>query len=306
MRLQSESEPTGDMSSVRSAGEEPLASAPRQPVGARDRSVLAGVIETKLVAPLVRPGTVARGELLDRLAVAKAMPVLGIFAPAGYGKTTLLAQFVAREQRGVAWVSLDDGDNDPVLLLLHVAAAVDGVFSLAPALFAMLSSSGPFEPSVIYRVCSVLSTAPEHVLVLDDVHLVSGPFSCDAIAALALHVGPASQLVLSGRGSERLPLARLRASGRLLEISAADLALDADETRGVLEHAGVRVSADDVAQLSRRTEGWAIGVYLAALSLGGSATIQDALAAFTGKDRYVVDYVRSEFLEGLGPADVVS
>ncbi len=264
----------------------------------------AGVIETKLVAPPVRPGTVGRDELLDRLTVAKETPVLGIFAPAGYGKTTFLAQLVARQQGDVAWVSVDEGDNDPVVLLLHVVAAVDGVVSLSPALFAMLSSPGPFEPSVIYRVCSALSTAHEHVLVLDDVHLVSAPFSRDAIAALALHVGPASQLVLSGRGSEGLPMARLRAAGRLLEISAADLALDDNETRAVLEHAGVSASAADAAQLSRRTEGWAIGVYLAALSLGGSATIQDALAAFTGKDRYVVDYVRSEFLEGLGPEDV--
>ena len=293
----------GDASSVRSAGEEQLASASSDPVGVRGRA-LPGVIETKLVTPAVRPGTVARGELLDRLTVAKAMPVLGIFAPAGFGKTTLLAQLVAREQRAVAWVSVDEGDNDPVVLLLHVAAAVDGVFSLAPALFAMLSSPGPFEPSVIYRVCSALSTAPEHVLVLDDVHLVSGQFSSDAIAALALHVGPASQLVLSGRGSEGLPMARLRASGRLLEIGAADLALDEDETRGVLEHAGVSASDDDVAHISTRTEGWAIGVYLAALSLGASATINDAIARFTGEDRYVVDYVRSEFLAGLTPADV--
>jgi LuxR family maltose regulon positive regulatory protein len=280
-----------------------LASAAPGAVLTSDRPVPAGVIETKLVPPPVRPGTVARGELLERLAGAVASSVVGIFAPAGYGKTTLLAQLIAREQRPVAWVSLDEGDNDPVVLLLHVAVAVDRALSLTPELFAALASPGPFEPGVIYRVCSELSTVSEHLLVLDDVHLVSGSFSCDAIAALALHVRGGSQIVLSGRGSEGLPVARLRAAG-LLEIGTVDLAFDEAETRAVLDHAGVSGSPDDASLLAVRTEGWAIGVYLAALSLSARATMTDALAAFSGEDRYVVDYVRAEFLAVLGPADV--
>jgi LuxR family transcriptional regulator, maltose regulon positive regulatory protein len=284
--------------------DEALASAPRGSVLARDRAVPAGVIETKLVPPPVRPGTVARGELLDRLIGATASSVVAIFAPAGYGKTTLLAQSIAREQRPVAWVSVDEGDNDPVVLLLHVAVAVDRAVALPPALFAMLASPGPFEPSLIYRMCSELSMLSEHVLMLDDVHLVSGSFSRDVIATLALRVGQGSQVVLSGRGSDGLPIARLRAAGRLLEIGAADLALDEAETRAVLEHAGVSASPDDASLLVGRTEGWAIGVYLAALSLSARTTINDALAAFTGEDRYVVDYIRSEFLAGLASPDV--
>ena len=262
------------------------------------------MIGTKLIPPALRSGTVVRGELLDRLTAAKGSSVVGISAPAGYGKTTLLAQSIAREQRPVAWVSLDPGDNDPVVLLSHVAVAVDRLLPLTPALFAMLSSPGTFEPSTIQRVCAELSALPEHVLILDDVQLVSGSFSRDAIAALALSVGEGSQTVLSGRSVEGLPIARLRATGRLLEIGAADLALDAAETRGVLEHAGVSVSDDDSALLARRTEGWAIAVYLAALSLDARAKGDDALTAFTGEDRYVVDYVRSEFLADLAPADV--
>jgi LuxR family maltose regulon positive regulatory protein len=279
------------------------ASAPPGSVLVRGRAVPAGVIETKLVPPPVRPGTVARGELLDRLAGAGESSVVGIFAPAGYGKTTLLAQLIAREQRPVAWVSLDEGDNDPVVLLLHVAVAVDRALSLTSELFAVLASPGPFEPGVIFRVCSELSMASEHLLVLDDVHLVSGSVSRDAIAALALHVGPGSQIVLSGRGSEGLPVARLRAAG-LLEIGVADLALDEAETGAVLARSGVPRSRDDALLLAVRTEGWAIGVYLAALSLSASTSMSDALAAFSGEDRYVVDYVRSEFLEGLAPLDV--
>jgi LuxR family transcriptional regulator, maltose regulon positive regulatory protein len=264
----------------------------------------AGVIETKLVPPLVRSGIVARGELLERLAGAPASSVVGIFAPAGYGKTTLLAQLIAREQRPVAWVSLDPGDNDPVVLLLHAAVAVDRVLPLTSELFATLASPGPFEPGLIHRVCSELSRLPAYMLVLDDVHLVSGSFSRDAIAALALHVGPGSQIVLSGRGSEGLPITRLRAERRLWEIGAVDLALDEAETRAVLAHAGVSGSPDDASLLAGRTEGWAIGVYLAALSLNARTTMTDALAAFTGEDRYVVDYVRSEFLAGLAASDV--
>ena len=128
--------------------------------------------------------------------------------------------------------------------------------------------------------------------------------SRDAIAALALHVAEGSQVVLSGRSSDGLPIARLRAAGRLFEIGAGDLALDEAETRAVLEHAGVSVDGDDAALLAGRTEGWAIAVYLAALSLSDSGTMSDALAAFSGEDRYVVDYVRSEFLERLAPRDV--
>jgi LuxR family maltose regulon positive regulatory protein len=284
--------------------DEALALAAPQSVPGRGRATPAGVIETKLVPPPVRPGTVARSELLDRLAGAVASSVVGIFAPAGYGKTTLLAQLIAREQRPVAWVSLDEGDNDPVLLLLHVVVAVDRVVGLTPAVFGMLASPGPFEPGLMYRVCSELSVASEHVLVLDDIHLVSGSFSRDAIAALALRRNGGSQLILSGRGSEGLPIARLRAAQRLFEIGAGDLALDEAETRAVLDHAGVRGSPADASLLAGRTEGWAIGVYLAALSLSARSTMSDTLAAFTGEDRYVVDYVRSEFLEGLSPLDV--
>jgi LuxR family maltose regulon positive regulatory protein len=242
---------------------------------------------------------------LDRLAAAKAASVVGIFAPAGYGKTTLLAQSIAREQRPVAWVSVDERDNDPVVLLSHVAVALDRLVPLTPALFAMLASPGPFEPSTIHRVCSELSTLPEHVLVFDDVHLVSRAFSHDAIAALALHVAPGSQIVLSGRDSEGLPIARLRGTGRSLEIGAVDLALDDSETRALLEHADVSIAADEAALLARRTEGWPIAVYLAVQSVSNSSgAMNDKLAAFTGEDRYVVDYVRSEFLAGLAPADV--
>jgi LuxR family maltose regulon positive regulatory protein len=269
-----------------------------------DRAAFGGVIETKLIPPALRPGTVLLGHLLDRLAAAKAASVVGVFAPAGYGKTTLLAQSMARERRPVAWVSVDEGDNDPVVLLSHVAVALDRLVPLTPALFATLASPGPFEHSAIHRVCSVLSTLPAHVLVLDDVHLVSGAFSHDAIASLALHVAPGSQILLSGRDSEGLPIARLRGAGRLLEIGAADLALDDAETRALLNHSRVSITADEAALLAKRTEGWPIAVYLAVQSVNSSGTMNDELEAFTGEDRYVVDYVRSEFLAGLAPADV--
>jgi LuxR family maltose regulon positive regulatory protein len=279
-----------------------LPTAPR-PLG-RGQEPRLQVLETKLIAPAVRPGTVVRAELLDRLTHATGSSVVGIFAPAGYGKTTFLAQSIAREPRPVAWVSLDEGDNDPVVLLSHVAVAVDRVLPLTRALFATLESRGMFERNAINRVCWELSTLPEHVLVLDDIQLVSGTVSCDAIAALALHVGPGSQTILSGRSANGLPIARLRAAGRLLEIGADDLALDAAETRAVLERARVKIDADEAALLARRTEGWAIAVYLAAMSLSKSAGMNGALAAFSGEDRDIVDFVRSEFLDSLATSDL--
>ena len=133
---------------------------------------------------------------------------------------------------------------------------------------------------------------------------VSGTFSRDAIATLVLHVGQGSQMVLSGRSSDGLPIARLRAAGVLSEIGAEDLALDTAETSAMLEHACKRTTPTDAALLAGRTEGWAMAVYLAARSLGANTTISDALEAFNGEDRDVMDYVRSEFLEGLAPLDI--
>ena len=229
--------------------------------------------------------------------------MIAVSAPAGYGKTTLLAQLISRERRPVAWVSVDERDNDPVVLLLHVTAAIDRVVPVTPALFAMLSSPGLFDTSAMHRVCSELSTLPEHVVILDDVQSLSDTISRDAIATLALHVGQGSQIVVSGRSSDCLPIPRLRASGRLLELGAADLALDTAETSAVLEQASADIGPGDAALLARRTEGWAIAVYLAARALSTSTT-DDALAVFSGEDRDVVDYVRSEFLERLAPSDV--
>ena len=292
------------MSASRSSSGVVTGSATHATGGDRRLAAPLEVIETKLIPPPLRPGTVTRSDLLGRLVGAKASSVVGIFAPAGYGKTTLLAQSLAHEQRPVAWVSLDEGDNDPVVLLSHIAVAVDRLVPLSHALFAMLASPGPFELATIQRVCSELGALPEHVLILDDVQSVSEPFSRDAIAALVLHVGQRSQVILSGRDSSGLPIARLRAAGRLLEISAADLALDDGEIREVLEQSDVSVAADDAALLARRSEGWPIGVYLAAQSVGAGGTMRGALAFFSGKDRFVVDYVRSEFLAALAPADV--
>jgi hypothetical protein len=112
----------------------------------RGRVVPSGVIETKLIPPPLRRGTVGRGELLDRLTGAETSSVVGVFAPAGCGKTTLLAQLLARERRPVAWVSIDEGDDDPVVLLSHLAVAVDRALPLPPELFFVLASPGPFEP----------------------------------------------------------------------------------------------------------------------------------------------------------------
>ena len=204
---------------------------PREWRGVRRAAVAVGrprgVIETKLIPPALRPGTVARGESSGSADCCEGDRRLSAFSrPRAMARRRFSrsrSRASSDRSPGCRWMKA----TTILWCCCHtLRSRSTGVLPLTPALFAMLSSPGPFEPSAMHRVCSELSTLPEHVLVLDDVQLVSGAFSRDAIAALALHVGQGSQIVLSGRSSDGLPIARLRATGRLLEIGAADLALD--------------------------------------------------------------------------------
>src|SRR5512132_877945 len=174
------------------------------------------LIEAKLAPPALRADTVVKSELIDRLCASRARAV-SLVAPAGFGKTTLLTHLAERDDRSFATVALDERDNDPVVLLRYVAAALDRVERVAPSVFEALSSPGRSVWSTcIPRVCAALSAVTDPVvLVLDDLHFVSDPTSLDAVAALLNHVPERSQIVVSSREVPTLPLARLRAQGRL-------------------------------------------------------------------------------------------
>jgi LuxR family transcriptional regulator, maltose regulon positive regulatory protein len=247
---------------------------------------------------MVQPGSVPRLALIDRLRQGKSVPVLSVVAPPGYGKTTLLAQWAERNGQAFAWVSLDERDNDPKVLLTYVAAALDAVEPVGQRVFDALASPGSsVHRTVLPRLGAALAsmTSPI-VLIMDDVHVLRSREGRAALPVLADHVPDGSRLVLAGRDEPPVPVARLRAEGRILEIGPRDLALSHEEASSLLREAGITLGSDDAEMLQQRTEGWPAGLYLAALSLREGGTLSDTAGSFTGDDRLVSEYLESEFL----------
>jgi LuxR family maltose regulon positive regulatory protein len=247
----------------------------------------------------MRPGTVRRSSLIERLTRGDACPVVSVVAPPGYGKTTLLSEWAERDGQCFAWVSVDEADNDPKVLLTYVAEALDVVEPINERVFDALASPLSSVPgSVVPRLGSAFSsmTSPV-VLVLDDVHALRNRECRAALSVLADHVPGGSRLVLAGRAEPSLRIPRLRAEGRILEIGPGDLSLTREEASSLLRNADVKLSENDVAELHRRTEGWPAGLYLAALYLRESGPVASAAISFGGDDRLVSEYVESEFLE---------
>ena len=256
------------------------------------------LVASKLLHPLVRPGTVRRSVLLERLANGDARRLVSVAAPAGYGKTTLLSQWAARGGQAFAWVSVEEPDNDPKVLLTYVAEALDAVEPIGGRVFDALNSRGTSVlGSVVPRLGSAFSlmTRPV-VLVLDDVHVLRNQECRAALSVLADHVPAGSRLVLAGRTEPPLRIARLRAEGRILEIGPDELSLTQAEASSLLRNAGIALGARDVAELHQRTEGWPAGLYLAALYLREGGPVASAAVSFGGADRLVSQYLESEFL----------
>ena len=253
---------------------------------------------SKLRRPSVRPGTVRRSLLIERLARGDLRPVVSVVAPAGYGKTTLLAQWAERNGQAFAWVSLDERDNDPKVLLSYVAAALDAVEPVGERVFDALASPGSSVPGPVVSALGFAfsSMTVPVILVLDDVHVLDDHECWAALSVLADHVPPGSRLVLSGRDAPVLALARLRTADRILELGPRDLALTHEEASSLLRNAGVSVSEDDVAELHWQAEGWPAGLYLAALRLREGGQVATEADAFRGDDRLVSEYIQSEFL----------
>jgi LuxR family transcriptional regulator, maltose regulon positive regulatory protein len=269
-----------------------------------DRSRRAGrpvfdLVASKLCRPVMRPGTVRRSSLLERLKRGDPRPIVSVVGPAGYGKTTVLSQWAERNGQSFAWVSVDEPDNDPKVLLTYVAEALDAVQPIDGRVFDALASPVSSVPgSVVPRLAAAFAsmTAPV-VLLLDDVHALHNSECRAALSVLADHVPAGSRLALAGRAEPPLRVARLRAEGKILEIGPEDLSLTRAEAASLLRAAEVTVGEDDVAELHRRTEGWPAGLYLAALYLKEGGPLASAAVSFGGDDRLVSEYVESEFLE---------
>jgi LuxR family maltose regulon positive regulatory protein len=247
-------------------------------------------------------GTVHRTALVERLLAEPAAPVVSISGPPGYGKSTLLAQWVERLEGPVAAVSLDPGDNDPVMLLAYIAAALDRIQPVDVEACRTRVPHGSSVPiTIARRVAGALGSMNVPVtLVLDHAEAVRNPQCRDAIAELAAHVPPRHRLAVASRGDPPLALGTLRSAGGVTEIGVDDLAMDLTEARALVDAVGADFDDPDLAELVHRTEGWPVGLYLAALAAKSTdGRAGEAPFALTGDDRLVADYLRAELLSRL-------
>jgi LuxR family maltose regulon positive regulatory protein len=267
-----------------------------------DAGVAVPLLRTKLHAPARRQGVVERPRLTER-AIGRELPALTLVsAPAGFGKTTLLVEWFADPRdanRRTAWLALDARDDDAVVFWSYVVAAVQTVAPDAGAdALALLQAAQPLEAVVSSLLNDLAAVAGEVVVVLDDYHVVASAEIHEAMAFLLDHLPASVHVVLAGRADPPLPLARWRARGQLLEIRAADLRFTADEAVSYCNDSmGLRLTADDVAALDARTEGWIAALQLAALSMQGRDDASGFIASFAGDDRFVLDYLAEEVLD---------
>ncbi len=266
----------------------------------------APLLATKLFLPAPRARAVTRPRLVARLMAGLRGRLTLIAAPAGFGKSTLLAQAL-RESPGepaetpqrFAWVALEPDDNDPTRFWGYVAAALEraspGVGAGAQAL--LRAAPAEVEPAVAELLNALAAHPADVALVLDDYHAVTSPAIHAGISFLLEHAPPHFHLVIASRTDPPLPLPRWRARGELVELRAADLRFTSDEATQFLgETMGLRLDDEAAAALESRTEGWAAGLQLAALSLQGHADVRGFIAGFSGSHRHVVDYLGEEVL----------
>jgi LuxR family maltose regulon positive regulatory protein len=294
------------------------------------------LLTTKLHIPPARPDLVSRPRLIEQLNAGLHRKLTLVSAPAGFGKTTLLSEWihagVRSREYGVGskeqtrdrpptpfftWVSLDEDDDDPTRFLAYFVAALQTLALRCPpsmsrgqvegiepdigagALGALQSPQPPPIESVLATLINELAALPDRIiLVLDDYHLIEAQPIHDALTFLLEHLPPQVHLVIATREDPHLPLARLRARGQLTELRATDLRFSSSEAAEFLNQVmGLDLSAEDIAALERRTEGWIAGLHLAAISMQGHKDVSGFIRSFTGSHRFVLDYLMEEVLE---------
>ncbi len=259
------------------------------------------ILATKLYIPPPRPEVVPRPRLTERLNEGLHRKLTLISTPAGFGKTTLISEWLAGCERPVAWLSLDEGDNDPTRFLAYLVAALQTIAAnIGEGVLGMLRSpQPPPTEAILTALLNEIDTVPDDfVLVLDDYHVVDAKPADDALSFLLEHQPPRMHLVIATREDPHLPLARLRVRGQLTELRAADLRFTPDEAAGFLNQVmGLNLSAEDIAALETRTEGWIAGLQLAALSMQGHKDATSFIKSFTGSHHFVLDYLVEEVLQ---------
>lgn len=259
------------------------------------------ILATKLYVPPLRPAMVNRPRLLARLSEGLHRKLILVSAPAGCGKTTLISEWLAGSARSVAWLSLDVGDSDPIRFLTYLVAALQ---TIAPhmaeeALSFLQSPQLPPLEAVLATLLNDLTTLPDQsILVLDDYHVIDASAVDQALTFLLEHLPPNLHLVIATREDPALPLARLRASDQMIELRITDLRFTHIEAAAFLNRVmGLTLSAQDITALERRTEGWIVGLQLAALSLQGQPDAASFIRSLTGNHHFVLDYLVEEVLE---------
>src|SRR6266699_582225 len=262
------------------------------------------ILATKLYIPRLRPNVVLRPRLLERLNEDLHRKLTLIAAPAGFGKTTLVSEWVEgieRPRARTAWLSLDEGENDPARFLAYLVAALQTIAAhIGEGVLGMLQSSQP-PPSeaILTALLNEITTLPNHfVLVLDDYHVIDAQAVDMALTYLVEHLPPQMHLAIATREDPQLPLALLRARSHLTELRSADLRFTASEASEFLSQVmGLSLSAEDIARLADHTEGWIAGLQLAALSMQGHQDVPGFIQAFAGDHRYIMDYLVAEVLQ---------
>ncbi|MDQ3222156.1 MAG: tetratricopeptide repeat protein, partial [Gemmatimonadota bacterium] len=258
------------------------------------------ILATKLYVPPPQPKVVLRPRLIERLNEGLDRRLILVSAPAGFGKTTLLSEWLAALPRESAWLSRDEGDNDPTRFLAYFVAALQTIApNIGEGVLGVLQSPQPPTETVLTTLLNEITTVEDDfVLVLDDYHVIDAKPVDDVLAFLIEHLPPRMHLLIATREDPQLSLARLRGRGQLTELRAAGLRFTPSEAgeflKGVMD---LNLSAEDIVALETRTEGWIAGLQMAALSMQGRADTASFIQAFTGSHHFILDYLVEEVLQ---------
>lgn len=259
------------------------------------------IISTKLYIPPPRSKIVIRSRLFERLNIGLHRRVTLISASAGSGKTTLVSEWLASCNRPAAWLSIDEGDNDPTSFLSYIIASLQTIATnIGEGVLGLLHSPQQLTiESILPTLLNELTTIPyPFILVLDDYHIIKNSLIHQAITLLIEHMPPPMHLIIITREDPNLPIARLRVRDQLTEIRVTDLKFTNSEAKGFLGQVmGLNLSTDEVDLLESRTEGWIAGLQLAALSMQGHADTTSFIQSFSGSHHFVLDYLVEEVLQ---------
>jgi LuxR family transcriptional regulator, maltose regulon positive regulatory protein len=261
------------------------------------------LLTTKLFVPQPRPGLIARPRLMERLDSILTNRLTLVSAPAGYGKTTVLSQWIFKNksQLKVSWVQLDDNDNDPVRFWDYVVEAIKKEQPNAGQITSSMLHAPqqiPIEATLTPLINDLSQITENVVLVLDDYHLIKTDSIHTGVAFLVDHIAPNFHLVISTRIDPPLPVSRFRGRGTLLEFSAHDLQFSVNESAEFFkQETEAELSLEDNLALNSRSEGWAVGIKMAAMAMRGRQDIHQFVNSFTGSQRYVMDYLVEEVLK---------